>query len=459
MKPWVVFTALLILLESFGSLAHAAQHSLAGHWEGVINQPGGKLKVIVDFKQENDKTTGTIEIPAAAVFKWPLQIDYKSPALDFKLPGPTNISFVGEISENSIAGKVSFGNYLDNFYLKRKAAKPLPYKEEEVRFQNGDVMLAGTLFVPLTKGPHPAVFLLPGSGAADREAEWFYADQFARRGIAALTYDKRGVGASTGNWELASFDDFAGDAIAGIQYLQSRKDIKRGQAGLYGRSHGGMVAPLAAARSRDVAFIINVSGNAAPVTRQIIYDNQNQMRAAGVSEDDIADAVAYLNQKYEVARTGRGWTELKAKIDELQSRQTSWLEDYAGAPKSLEDLQFFWQVQFSYDPERAWQKVKCPVLGVFGEKDTSTPVMESVSIMKHALKRAGNKDYVLKVFSGADHALLRWPKDESRHWPVLAKSFLNTMMNWLTSHVTVSGTSASKKTHRARRKQKVAGAQ
>jgi len=457
MKPWIIFTALLIVLGSFHSLAHAAEQSLEGHWEGVIKQPGGELKVIVDFKKENDKTTGTIEIPAAAVFKWPLQVDYKSPALDFKLP--IDVSFVGEVSENSIAGKVSsFGNYLDNFNLKRTAPTPLPYKEEEVRFQNGDVMLAGTLYVPLTKGPHPAVFLLQGSGDADREAEWFYADQFARRGIAALTYDKRGVGASTGNWELASFDDFAGDALAGIHYLQSRKDIKPGQVGLYGRSHGGMVAPLAAARSRDVAFVINFSGNVSPVTRQIIYDNQNKMRAAGFSEDEIAHAVSFMNEKYKVGRTGRGWTKFKAKIDELESRHTNWLADYVGAPKSLDDLQFFWQVQFSYNPSRAWQKVKCPVLGVFGEKDTSTPVKESISNMKRAFKRAGNKDYLLKVFPEADHALLYWPKDESTHWPVLAEGVLDTMMNWVTSHVTVSGTAAPKK-QRARRKQKIVGAQ
>lgn len=456
MKPWIIFNALLILLCSFCSLTHAAEPSLEGHWEGVINQPGGELKVIVDFKKENHRITGTIEIPAAAIFKWPLEVDYQSPALNLTLP--LDLSFAGEVSENSIAGKVSFGNHVDDFYLKRKAPRPLPYKEEEVRFQNGDVMLVGTLYVPLTKGPHPAVFLLQGSGDADRKAEWFYADQFARRGIAALTYDKRGVGASTGNWELASFDDFAGDALAGIRYLQSRKDIKPGQAGLYGRSHGGMVAPLAAARSRDVAFVINVSGNATPVTRQIIYDNQNQMRAKDFSEADIAQAVAYLNEKFDVGRTGRGWTEFKAKIDELQSKQTSWLADYAGAPKSLEDLRFFWQVQFSYNPVRAWKKVKCPVLGLFGEEDTSTPVVESIANMKRALNRAGNKDHLLKVFPEADHALLRWPKDGSTHWPVLADGFLDTMMNWLTSHVTVSGTGASQKKQRGRPKQKIAGA-
>lgn len=454
MKTSLILNALLILSGSLWSLAHASQQPLEGHWEGVIIQPGGELQVMVDFKKEGDKTTGTIDVPAAAIFKWPLEVDDKPPRLHFKLP--IEVSFDGDFDGRSISGKVSINDHTDDFRLKRKAPVPLPYREEEVSFRNGEVMLAGTLYLPLTKGPHPAVFLLQGSGAANREGEWFYADQFARMGIAALIYDKRGVGASTGNWELASFDDFAGDALAGIHYLQSRKDINRRQTGLYGRSHGGMVAPLAAARSADVAFIINVSGNAAPVTRQIIYDNQNSMRAKGFSENEIAQAVAYLNEKYEVARTGQGWTELQAKIAELQSKHTTWLTEYAGIPKSLEDLQFFWETQFSFNPVTFWQKVKCPVLGIFGEKDTSTPVTESVSNMERALKRAGNKDYLLKVFPEADHALLRWPTtNEPTHWPVLVDGFPETMMNWLSNRVTIPGREASKKGARRERKKRI----
>lgn len=455
MKTSLILNALLILSGGLWSLAQATEQPLEGHWEGVISQPGGELQVMLDFKKENDETTGTIDIPAAAIFKWPLQVDYKSPKLHFKLP--INVSFEGDLDDNSIVGKASISDHMDDFRVKRKAPKPLPYKQEEVSFRNGKVMLAGTLYVPLTKGPHPAVFLLQGSGAADREGEWFYADQFARRGIAALIYDKRGVGASTGNWELASFGDFARDALAGIHYLQSRKDINPRQTGLYGRSHGGMVAPLAAARSADVAFVINVSGNATPVTRQIIYDNQNRMRAKGFSESEIAQAVSYLNEKYAVGRTGHGWNKLQKKIDELQSKHTSWLAEYAGAPKSLEDLRFFWQVQFSYNPVTSWRKVRCPVLGIFGEKDTSTPVLESISNMKRALKRAGNKDHLIKVFPEADHAILRWPKtDEPSHWPVLADGFQDTMMNWLIDHVTIPGTEASKKRQHRERKKKIA---
>lgn len=129
----------------------------------------------------------------------------------------------------------------------RIAKKAKFYKEEEVIFQNGDVTLAGKLLIPSTKGPHPAVILLHGSGPQDRNGErseirWV-ADHFARHGIAALIYDKRGLGVagSTGNLATATFSDFADDALAGLKLLQGRHEINPRQIGMWGISQAGWV--------------------------------------------------------------------------------------------------------------------------------------------------------------------------------------------------------------------------
>src|SRR5262249_19172133 len=158
----------------------------------------------------------------------------------FRLPNGT--LFDGEFQGDTISGKVPSptGGHTDPFYLKRKPAAALAYKEEDVTFQSGGFTLAGTLRLPMTKGSHAAVFLLQGSGDADREAESFYADYFARQGIATLVYDKRGVGRSGGDYRDESFDDFAADALAGVHYLQSRTEIDGKRVGLRGRSHGGI---------------------------------------------------------------------------------------------------------------------------------------------------------------------------------------------------------------------------
>ena len=128
-------------------------------------------------------------------------------------------------------------------------------KREDVRFSNGDIQLAGTLIAPTTGAKHPAIILVHGSGAEDREYMLPFARFLVRHGIAVLGYDKRGVGGSTGDWNTASFDDLAGDVVAAFEYLKTRTDIDRAQIGLLGWSQAGWIMPLAAVRAKDIAFL------------------------------------------------------------------------------------------------------------------------------------------------------------------------------------------------------------
>jgi len=411
----------------------ARESEFNGHWEGAIVQPAGDLKVVVDFTTQGNAVKGSFSLPAAAIFQWPLRISYDSPKLKFRLP--TGTLFDGELHGDTISGKVTAptGGHTDPFYLKLKPAAPLAYKEEEVRFQSG-VTLVGTLRVPLTKGKHPALFLMQGSGAADREAESFYADHFARHGIVTLVYDKRGTGSSGGDYRDESMSDYAAEALAGIRYLQSRSEVSPKRVGLYGRSHGGIVAPLAASLSNDVAFIINISGAGVPPYQQVTYQAEAQMRRDGFSETDIAEAVAYMNLKWEVARTGgEGWERLQAATQ--NARDKKWLARAQPATK-LEDIVPSWKLEMGYDPMPALEKVKCPVLAVFGELDTLTPIAETTANYRKGLAKAGNKDLTIKIFSRADHALLVWPKpDDQVHWPILAAGYLDAMTRWINNHV------------------------
>src|SRR5436190_2057283 len=160
----------------------AKETELHGHWEGAITRPAGELKIAVDFTTEG-ALKGTFTLPAAAALNWPLRVAYAAPSVKFRLP--TGLLFDGELRGDTISGKVPSptGGHTDPFYLKRKPAAPLPYKEEDVTFQSGGVALTGTLRLPLTKSKHPALFIMQGSGGVDRDGEWFYADHFARQGI------------------------------------------------------------------------------------------------------------------------------------------------------------------------------------------------------------------------------------------------------------------------------------
>lgn len=132
---------------------------------------------------------------------------------------------------------------------------PRLYSEEEVQFANsaGGVVLAGTLTLPHSPGPFPVVILLHGSAPLDRDSSLFghkpflvWADYLVKRGIAVLRFDKRSAGKSTGDYSVATLEDFASDALAGVAYLKTRKEIDSKQIGLIGHSEGGMTATLAA---------------------------------------------------------------------------------------------------------------------------------------------------------------------------------------------------------------------
>jgi len=428
--------SMLVLLFGMLSFTNAfeAAKPLDGHWEGAIKQPAGEVKIMADFTTEGDAVKGTFSLPAAAVFQWPLRIDYSTSNVKFRLPSGT--LFTGELQGDTISGKVPSptSGHIDEFYLKRKPAPALAYRVEDVRFVSDGVVLTGTLRLPLTKGKHAALFLLQGSGAVDREGESFYADHFARHGMVTLLYDKRGTGSSGGDFRDESMNDFAGDALAGIHYLQSRSDVNPKQVGLYGRSQGGIIAPLAASLSRDVSFIINVSGAGVPPYQQVTYQLEAQMRRDGFSETEIAEALTYLNLKWEVARSGgEGWDRLQAATQ--AARDKKWLARAQPASK-LEDIVPSWKLQMNYDPLPALGKVRCPLLAIFGQLDTLTPVAKTTANYREGLAVAGNKDYTIKVFPNADHALLVWPKSHDPfHWPMLANGYLDTMTAWLSKRV------------------------
>ena len=150
--------------------------------------------------------------------------------------------------------------------------------EEEISFKDGDVTLAGSLLLPSTPGPYPAVVFVHGSGPSSRNDYRLIASYFAANGVAALIFDKRGVGKSSGNWAASGFDELAGDALAAIETLKTRADIQPRNIGLCGMSQAGWIMPLAASRSPDVAFLISLSGPGVSPEEQGAYMVEHRVR-------------------------------------------------------------------------------------------------------------------------------------------------------------------------------------
>jgi dienelactone hydrolase len=309
---------------------------------------------------------------------------------------------------------------------------------EEISFRNGDVTLRGTLILPETKGPHPVVIFVHPAGPRSCKGLFTWAEFFAVYGVAGLTYDKRGVGASSGDWMRSSFQDLAGDALAALQFVKGREDIDAKQIGVWGASQGGWIGPLVASQSSAVTFVISQSGSGVSPEEQELYRSEAWLQADGFSQAEIQKVMALIRSRYECARTGQGWEQLAAVERAAESER--WYPYTGGAAGKDDPFWEFWRLIHDYDPVPVLEKVKCPVLAVWGGLDTFVPVEKSVAVWRKSLAQAGNEDVTLKVYPNGDHSLMTAKTGGLKEVPRLngfVPGYFEMQKDWILRHVRV----------------------
>jgi uncharacterized protein len=299
---------------------------------------------------------------------------------------------------------------------------PFPYRSEEVTYENkaGGVKLAGTLTLPPGQGPFPAAVMLSGSGPQDRDERidghkpfLVIADTLSRRGLTVLRVDDRGVGGSSGSNDDSTFEDFTGDALAGVGYLKGRNEIDPAKIGFIGHSEGADIAQLAASRSKDVAFIVLMAGSGLP--GDVILEHQGQVvaRAEGASESELKRASELtrrlvdilLREKDQHAARNKLVAAVREYDASLPEAEKKALTDAGEASEAMiTQLNNAWfRSLLAFDPRRTLRQVRCPVLAVNGEKDLQVPPKENLAEIEKALKAGENPDVKAIEFPGLNH--------------------------------------------------------
>ena len=276
-----------------------------------------------------------------------------------------------------------------------------------------------------------------------REVMWGLGYLFVARGFAVLSYDKRGVGKSTGNWREASFEDLADDAVAAAKFLQARTDIAANQIGFWGLSQGGWIAPLAASRFPDAAFAIALSGGGLSPAETELFDTEYELTKAGYAANEISDALAFQKLKNEIIASPTS----NAKWDEYAkaraiAKDKKWFRhpglDVWG-PERRDDP--FWtnmRRSYVYDPAPTLRASKAPLLAIFGELDTPEGVKAEVRAIRQILDQAGRRDYTVKVYPNGSHNLMEVPPDNPNEYVRLKRfppGFFETMVDWTTTQL------------------------
>jgi pimeloyl-ACP methyl ester carboxylesterase len=309
-------------------------------------------------------------------------------------------------------------------------------KHEDVRFSSGDIQLAGTLISPAGGGTHPAIIFVHGSGPQDREWMLPFARFLIRHGMAVLSYDKRGVGGSTGDWNTASFDDLAADVVAAFEHLKARSDIDSEQIGLLGLSQAGWIMPLAAVRAKDIAFLISVSGAGVPAAETTIDQAENEMTASGMKPQTVADIIALMKLQYQFARTGLNWDEYAAAREKLAARIGPPPDTFPGTPDHPY-WQFIRQLYF-YDPAPTLRQLQVPTLALFGELDNNILAEKNMAAWEAALKAGGNRDYTLRILPKANHLQLEAKVGNNAEMASLQRfvpAYFTTVRDWLAKRI------------------------
>ena len=460
---------------------------MAGVWIGTLDV-GIELRVVLKVQDEDGRwgaTIDSIDQGAYGMTVDTLTVDGAEVSFAMQAIGA---SYSGVfIDDDHIEGSwlqgvplpLTFERTDEEPTLKRPQTPrgPFPYAVENVAFsfdpldaaatlsptasddEASRITLRGTLTLPPGDGPQPAVLLITGSGAQDRDETimqhkpfWVLADHLSRHGLAVLRVDDRGVGESTGNFHLATTADFATDAAAGFLFLQQHDKIDPTRVALLGHSEGGLIAPMVAASAGEVAGIVLMAGPGVDGRKVLDLQLRLLLEAEGVPPAMIAIQQERQAALLDVVGADMEPSEMSARLDahcessyEALSAQEQQavgsVDDYKKAiQRQVGSLWMRWFLR--HDPAPTLSRVTCPVLAVNGARDLQVDPDQNIPAIAAALSAGGNQDVTTVVIQGLNHLFQHCETGGIVEYGLieetLAPEFLLLVEEWLNERLGVS---------------------
>jgi dipeptidyl aminopeptidase/acylaminoacyl peptidase len=240
----------------------------------------------------------------------------------------------------------------------------LTYSEISFENSHAGIQLAGMLFLPEGDGPFPTAIIIHGSGTSHRNSVWYLsvAKHLQDNGIAVLLPDKRGSEKSEGEWVGANFEELATDTLSAIEFVKDQQLFEHSTIGLIGMSQGGWIAPVVAAQTDDVSFVVSMTGAAVTTDEQLLHEETHN--------------IAPYTYTF-IAR-------LIAPITTNNIKQMEHVSAYMG-----------------FDPIPYWKDVQVPVFFAFGGNDKNVPVEASIE----RLRENNLNHFEVKTYADGGHAI------------------------------------------------------
>ena len=387
------------------------KNSFLGDWSGILDIGIAEINIVLHLQEDsNGSVSGTFDYLQEKMYGLALDsllIQDKSLKFEIKkflvkfegVLNNNNLQISGQWSQHGKLFSLNFEKGKKSIDLPNRPQEPklpYPYQEEIISFDNQDVTLSGTFTHPFSKGPFPVVILIAGAGPSDRDASifghkpfWILADYLTRQGIAVLRFDKRGCGKSTGNFNNATTEDFADDVLAGIEYLQSRKDIDSKQIGLIGHSEGGIIAPMVALESENVAYIILMAACGVNGEEVMCAWSESIEKDKGSTLESIERDRKYKKEMFAILKNEQNFDTAATQLRTIILSHTCTGENHELSPfeseaidTEINHLNTHWFRYFlTYDPAVALRKIQIPVLSLNGELDRQILSQQNLRVL------------------------------------------------------------------------------
>jgi pimeloyl-ACP methyl ester carboxylesterase len=306
--------------------------------------------------------------------------------------------------------------------------------DETVHMSGNGFNLVGTLSRPAgspdAKGRYPAVIMVGGAGATDRDETVAgipifgeIAGQLADAGYLVVRYDKRGVGQSGGRSESATLADYADDVLAVVRYLTKRKDVDDRRIALFGHGEGAWIALLAASREQDIAALVLAAAPAVPGSELVLEQQQTGLARSSLSDEEKQARVA-LQRRVNAALLGQGdWTGVPD--DARRQADTPWFHSF-----------------LAFEPAKAASRARQPILIVQGELDTQVLPhhADRLAEVARARKKTASDAVQVAKLPGVNHLLVpartgdvgEYASLEDRHVsPEVASAVVAFLKDWM----------------------------
>ncbi|MBE0551902.1 MAG: alpha/beta fold hydrolase, partial [Ignavibacterium sp.] len=312
-------------------------------------------------------------------------------------------------------------------------------KEDKYTFTSNNFRLAGTLSVPQNvKKKLTTVILVHGSGAATRYQMDMFRQILLSNGVAVFAFDKRGNGESEGEKTQdgkqakdLSIEEFAEDVSQAFEMLKQNPKVNPKKIGILGSSQGGMVAWVVANKVKDLAFIVNISGNTLPVYEQDLYERTKNLESKNYKPEDLEESIAFEKTAIDAVRGEIPFDEFK-KLNEA-SKNKIWYQEVRSWVDERH-LNSAWATQLKHNPYNYIKTCRVPVLYCVGDLDAMQDGQKCAEIAERGLLEAKNPDYLVKLFPKGHHAMILGMKggtNELMQCKQFVNGFIPTLLFWV----------------------------